>query len=188
MPPGLPKSVGRAMGFGLRPTRAILTVIFLSLMGAACLPALSQAAGPAKEITDSAPVVHELCAKRVALLGESPVHGFGKTLEFKVELVQKLINQCHYNALFVESGIYDYINIQKQLNSGQDVTDSMILGRNRWPLGYERSTTADSVSQRKGEGWQPDPRRSRRSDRRRNLCISSDVIRPRAISTGQRKI
>jgi erythromycin esterase-like protein len=43
-----------------------------------------------------------------------------------VELVQWLINQCRYNALFVESGIYDYINIQKKLNSGQDVTDSMI--------------------------------------------------------------
>ena len=114
------------MGFGLRPTLTIFTVIFLSFMGAASLPAVSQTAEPATEITDSGPVVHELCAKRVALLGESPVHGFGKTLEFKVELVQRLIRQCHYNALFVESGIYDYINIQKKLNSGQDVTDSMI--------------------------------------------------------------
>ena len=114
------------MGFGLRPTLAIFTVIFLSFMGAASLPAVSQTAEPATEITDSGPVVHELCAKHVALLGESPVHGFGKTLEFKVELVQRLIRQCHYNALFVESGIYDYINIQKKLNSGQDVTDSII--------------------------------------------------------------
>ena len=126
MAPSLSKSVGRVMGFGLRLTRAIVTVIFLSFMGVPSLPALSQTPGPATEITDSGPVVHELCAKRVALLGESPVHGFGKTLEFKVELVQRLINQCHYNALFVESGIYDYINIQKKLNSGQDVTDSII--------------------------------------------------------------
>jgi hypothetical protein len=70
------------MGFGLRPTLAILTVIFLIFMGAPSLPAVSQTTGPATEITDPGPVVHELCAKRVALLGESPVHGFGKTLEF----------------------------------------------------------------------------------------------------------
>jgi erythromycin esterase-like protein len=126
MAPSLPKSVGRATGFGLRLTRAIFSVILLSFKGAPCLPALSQTAGPATEITESGPVVHELCAKRVALLGESPVHGFGKTLEFKVELVQRLINQSHYNALFVERDIYDYINIQKKRNSGQDVTDSMI--------------------------------------------------------------
>ena len=31
-----------------------------------------------------------------------------------------------YNALFVESGIYDYIHIQKMLQSGQGVTDPMI--------------------------------------------------------------
>jgi len=70
--------------------------------------------------------VHDLCGKRVALLGESPVHGFGKTLEFKVELVRRLVDECHYSALFIESPAYDFIHIQKRLESRQDVTDSMI--------------------------------------------------------------
>ena len=70
-----------------------------------------------------------MCGKRVALLGEPPMHGFGKTLEFKVELVRRLIYECHYDALFMESEAYDYINIQKKLKSGQDVTDSMISRR-----------------------------------------------------------
>ena len=83
-------------------------------------------AGPAKQITDISPVVHALCGKRVALLGESPVHGFGETLEFKVELVRRLIYECHYNALLVESGTYDYVHIETTLKSGQDVTDAMI--------------------------------------------------------------
>jgi len=95
-------------------------------MGPAFLPAVGQPGGTAVEIRDTDPVVHALCGKKVALLGESPVHGFGKTLEFKVELVRRLIEECHYNALFVESGIYDYIDIQKKLKSGQDVTDAMI--------------------------------------------------------------
>lgn len=106
---------------------AIVSIVFLSIcMGVAFLPAAGQSTRPAAEIKDTDPVVHALCGKSVALLGESPVHGFGKTLEFKVELVRRLIDECHYNALFVESGTYDYINIQKKLKSGQDVTDSMI--------------------------------------------------------------
>jgi erythromycin esterase-like protein len=67
-----------------------------------------------------------LCGESVALVGESPVHGFGKTLEFKVELVRRLVDECHYNAFFIESGIYDFLNIQKRLNSGQEVTEPMI--------------------------------------------------------------
>jgi erythromycin esterase-like protein len=67
-----------------------------------------------------------MCGKSVALIGESPVHGFGRTLEFKVEVVRRLIDDCHYNAVLFESGIYDFLNIQEQVKSGHDVTDSMI--------------------------------------------------------------
>jgi erythromycin esterase-like protein len=101
----------------------LLLLIFMD-PGPICVS--GQVAGPAKKITDIDPVMHALCGKRVALLGEPPMHGFGKTLEFKVEVVRQLINECHYGALFVESGTYDYINIEKKLKSGEDVTDSTI--------------------------------------------------------------
>src|SRR5215471_12036339 len=71
-------------------------------------------------------VVRDLCGKSVAMLGESPLHGFGKTLEFKVELVRRLVNECHFNAFFIESGIYDFLNIQRRLKSGQEVTEPMV--------------------------------------------------------------
>jgi erythromycin esterase-like protein len=113
--------------FFFRSLNLLLRVAALAIcMGFAFMAALSQPVGPASEIKDINPVVRAMCGKSVALLGESPVHGFGKTLEFKVELVRRLIDECHYNALFVESATYDYINIQKKLKSGQDVTDSMI--------------------------------------------------------------
>lgn len=54
-----------------------------------------------------------MCGESVALIGESPVHGFGKTLEFKVEVVRRLIDDCHYNAVLFESGIYDFLIIQE---------------------------------------------------------------------------
>jgi erythromycin esterase-like protein len=81
---------------------------------------------PAREATDADRILHDLCAKTVAMLGESPLHGFGKTLEFKVALVPRLIDDCHYNAFFIESGVYDFLNIQKRLASGQEVTEPML--------------------------------------------------------------
>ena len=107
---------------------AIVALVALSWgsMGAARPLGASEAATPVPEIADASLVVRELCGKNMALLGESPLHGFGKTLEFKVRLVRQLIDECHYNALFIESGIYDFLNIQKRLKSGQDVTESMI--------------------------------------------------------------
>jgi erythromycin esterase-like protein len=113
--------------FSFRGPNLFRHIVCLSIyMGVAFLPAAGQSAGPAAQIKDTEPVVHALCGKSVALLGESPVHGFGKTLEFKVELVRRLIDECHYNAFFIESGIYDFLNIHKRLNSGQEVTEPMI--------------------------------------------------------------
>jgi erythromycin esterase-like protein len=71
-------------------------------------------------------VVHDLCGKRVALLGESPLHGLGRTLEFKVTLVRRLVDECHYSAFFNESGTYDFLNIQKKLESGRQITQPML--------------------------------------------------------------
>ncbi len=116
------------MGFISVRTLALACSVLslLGCMGTASASAVGQTVSPSTKPFDTDPAFHALCGKSVALLGESPVHGFAKTLEFKVELVQRLVNDCHYNALFVESGTYDYINIQKKLESGPDVTDSMI--------------------------------------------------------------
>ena len=70
--------------------------------------------------------LRDLCGKNVALLGESPLHGFGNTLEFKVGLVRRLVEECHFNAFFIESGIYDFLNMQRRLKSGQEVTEPMV--------------------------------------------------------------
>jgi len=72
-------------------------------------------------------VVHDLCTKRVAFLGEAPMHGFGKTLQFKVEVARRLVDECHFTAFFIESGAYDFLNIQRLLKSGQTVTQPMLV-------------------------------------------------------------
>jgi erythromycin esterase-like protein len=71
-------------------------------------------------------VVRDVCGKTVALLGEPPMHAFGKTLDFKVALVRRLVDECHFNAFFIESGTYDFLNVQKKLKAGQPVTENQI--------------------------------------------------------------
>ncbi len=110
-----------------RPTLTCLIPILLLLasIAAASSPGRAQAADPAALIdTDSA--VRALCGERVALLGEPPIHGFGNTLAFKAQLVRRLVQQCHYNAVFFESGLYDFLHIDQERRSGHDVPTSMI--------------------------------------------------------------
>ena len=102
------------------------SVLLLLVTSAAADGAAAQTPAPSSELGNMDAVVHELCNKQIALLGENPIHGFGKTLEFKVALVQRLVNECHYNALFIESGMYDYVHMDEQLKSGQDVSDETI--------------------------------------------------------------
>src|SRR5690348_870796 len=113
--------------FSFRMPRLRFFLFSLSIcMGVAFLTATGQSTKPAVESKEIDLVVHELCGKQVALLGEPPVHGFGKTLEFKVQLVRRLVDDCHYDALFMESGTYDYIEIENALKAGGNVTDGMI--------------------------------------------------------------
>ena len=121
------------MGIGThmtpRPIQALIyfaSVLLLVIFSTVSLPARGQVASSRTKIADTDAAVHALCGKHVALLGESSIHGFGNTLEFKAQLVRRLVDECHYNALFVESGLYDYIHIERELKSGQDVPESMI--------------------------------------------------------------
>jgi erythromycin esterase-like protein len=102
-----------------------VAVVWLTFSTLFALCAKGQDAATIKS-ADTNEVVHALCGKSVALLGEPPIHSFGNTLDFKVQLVRRLVNACHFNALFIESGIYDYIHIEQALSSGQDASDSMI--------------------------------------------------------------
>ena len=67
-------------------------------------------------------VVRDLCGRQVVLLGESPTHGFGKTMKFKAALVRELVDGCHFDAVLFESGIYDFLHVHEQIESGGQVS------------------------------------------------------------------
>lgn len=108
--------------------RGALCVLMLIARSGAALeerrPKPARAEAKPTSIIDQ--VVHDLCGKRVALLGEAPMHGFGKTLEFKVDVARRLVSECHYSAFLIESGAYDFLNIQRKVKAGQPITQAMI--------------------------------------------------------------
>jgi erythromycin esterase-like protein len=112
-----------------RPIQTLIQLAFVlvpAIVSAANLCSQTLAASSRANSLAADLAVRALCGKHVALLGEPPFHGFGKTLEFKAQLVRRLVDECHYNALFVESGLYDYIHIERELRSGRKVPESMI--------------------------------------------------------------
>lgn len=86
-------------------------------VAAACLLVLSvvgadvQAQAPVTTPVDAA--VKDLCGRKVVLLGEDANHGSGKTLEVKSALVRRLIDDCGFDAVFFESQIYDFLDLDQ---------------------------------------------------------------------------
>ena len=51
----------------------------------------------------------------MVLLGEDSSHGSGATLEAKVAIVERLIEECHFSAVFFESQAYDFLDLELAL-------------------------------------------------------------------------
>lgn len=62
-------------------------------------------------------LVKDVCGKQVVLLGEDANHGAGRTLELKVELVERLIQECGFSGVFFESQVYDFVDLQRAIDS-----------------------------------------------------------------------
>lgn len=106
---------------------SMCAVSALAIAAQAGPPATSSAVQPDAHLAAIAKeIVRDACGKQVVLLGESPTHGFGKTMKFKADLIRELVEGCHFNAVFFESGIYDFLNIQTQIESGGKVADDAL--------------------------------------------------------------
>lgn len=62
-------------------------------------------------------LVKDVCGKQLVLLGEDANHGSGATLALKVELVKRLVNECHYSAVLFEGQVYDFIDLQHAIDA-----------------------------------------------------------------------
>ncbi len=54
-------------------------------------------------------IVTDICNKKIVLLGEDANHGSGKTMEVKIALIRRLIEECKFSAVFFESPVYEFL-------------------------------------------------------------------------------
>jgi erythromycin esterase-like protein len=62
-------------------------------------------------------IVTEVCNKRIVLLGEDSHHGSGKTMEVKIQLVKRLIDECQFSRVFFESPVYEFLNFEYSVST-----------------------------------------------------------------------
>lgn len=67
-----------------------------------------------------------LCSKQVALIGESGFHGDGETVAFKVALVQRLANRCHFGAVLFEASHYDFLALDRARREHRPVSQELL--------------------------------------------------------------
>jgi erythromycin esterase-like protein len=89
---------------------------------AAALMAAAPASAPDAAL-DSA--VRDMCGRDVAMLGEAD-HGDGRTVAFKVALVQALVRRCRFNAVFFEGSHYDFLEFSRLVRTGAPVSPDMV--------------------------------------------------------------
>ncbi|RDV02614.1 hypothetical protein DXH95_11685 [Sphingorhabdus pulchriflava] len=69
--------------------------------------------------------VRDMCDNEIAMLGEA-AHGDGQTEAFKIQLIERLVGQCGYDALFFEASFAEFIPIVRAQRSGIPVTREQI--------------------------------------------------------------
>ncbi|MFN3748414.1 MAG: erythromycin esterase family protein [Sphingorhabdus sp.] len=69
--------------------------------------------------------VRDMCKKDIAMLGEA-AHGDSQTEAFKIQLIERLVVQCGYDALFFEASFAEFIPIARSQRNGTPVTRERI--------------------------------------------------------------
>jgi erythromycin esterase-like protein len=93
-----------------------------------CLPARTQSRTISPEdVKALGEATRGLCNVQVAMLGESATHGDGHTLAFKVALVERLVDQCGFNAVFFEANQDEFIHLNQRLRTGEAATSEDLL-------------------------------------------------------------
>ncbi|RKH28724.1 erythromycin esterase [Corallococcus praedator] len=101
-------------------------LFLLPLLASCASPSRGATAPETVAVSDADRLVHDLCDKRIALLGEESHHGSGSAHAFKAELTRRLVEECQYDAFFIETGTYDFLHIQSGVEEGQPVSDGVL--------------------------------------------------------------
>jgi erythromycin esterase-like protein len=102
------------MGDGLSMFRFLLARVMrlVALLGLLLIPAPARAQ-QADLGSVVARVADAVCGKQIVILGELPSHGEARGFEAKAKIVQRLIDECGFDALLFEAPIYDFVGFRE---------------------------------------------------------------------------
>jgi erythromycin esterase-like protein len=124
----------------------------ITLILASVVSAFAQSATTAQAIPTDAlmrepaidQVIAHACKKPLVLLGEDGHHGSGKTLRIKSLLVQRLVEECGFTAVFFESQVYDFIAldhaVERKTATREELADAI---GGLWSLAAESDSLVD---------------------------------------------
>jgi erythromycin esterase-like protein len=99
----------------------------LSVLWATTMPSAERRVRTKADIQLPPRLLGDACGRQIVLLGESPTHGFGVSMRLKAELVRTMVERCDVDAVFFESGIYDFLKIDADLRSGRAVDPPTLM-------------------------------------------------------------
>lgn len=119
----------------VKPTLELAMTVLLFVIGcrAVAAPASSAALPELDRLADS------LCDKRVVLLGEEGHHAAGRSIEIKTELLERLVDRCGFSAVFFESDVYEFLDLERAAEQGKATRERLADA-----IGGLWSTTAES--------------------------------------------
>jgi erythromycin esterase-like protein len=108
---------------------------------------------PGEDAVEQA-AIHDLCDRRVVILGEAGTHGDGHTLRFKIDLAQRLIDRCGFKAIVFESGYYEFDHLQRRLLAGDSITPGQVSAAigGVWNLDAEMQPFIAALTERANRG------------------------------------
>ena len=96
-----------------RHTASVLALCMLSVSCVAVRSTPAVAAGTQYSELDR--LVVDVCQKQIVLLGEAN-HFTGITLETKVAVAKRLIDECNFSAVLFEGQIYDFLDLERSFS------------------------------------------------------------------------
>ena len=74
---------------------------------------------PSTELTQLDSLVDSMCGKSIVLLGEEGHHAAGRSIEIKTAMLERLVDRCGFSALFFESDIYEFLDLERASERGK---------------------------------------------------------------------
>ncbi len=62
-------------------------------------------------------LIKDACNKNIVILGEEGNHGGGQAILLKTQIIEKLIQECHFTSIYFESGFYDFIDFNHSIDN-----------------------------------------------------------------------